>query len=164
MFIFSHTLWGQCGDIRQLKCLPGRRAAAVAITVASLQKRSPESEPSHCRCSLHWLHLVPHSTSWTRSFSSSTVTHWFSNFFFFLMLHLPLPPSLITLNIFGALDSCCFPLISAELEIQLTHSRNCIQCLIAMIKLFRPEKKCNRTQKKENNEMPLSYAISISMN
>lgn len=125
----------------------GRRAAAVAITVASSQKKSPESEPSHCRCSLRWLHLSPHSTIWTRSISSSTITDRFSNF---CNVTTPLHslPSLMTLNIFGAPDSCCFPLISAELEIQLTHSQNCIECFNAMIKLFRPErkKKCNRTR------------------
>lgn len=31
----------------------GRRAASVEITVASSQRKSPESEPPRCRCSLH---------------------------------------------------------------------------------------------------------------
>lgn len=124
----------------------GRRAASLAITVASSQRKSPESEPPRCRCSLHWLHLSPHSTIWTRSTGSSTIADWFSNSCNVTIF----PPSLITLNIFAARDSCCFPLISAELEIQLTHSRNCIKCFIAMIKLFRPEKKEIKERKHRN--------------
>lgn len=115
----------------------GRRAASVAITVASSQRKSPESEPPCCRCSLHWLHLSTHSTIWTRSTGSSTIADWFSN-----SCHVAIFSPLFNYSdTFGTPDSCCFPLISAEPEIQLTHSRNCIKCLIVMIKLFRLEKK-----------------------
>lgn len=146
----------------------GWRAAAVAITVASSQKKSPESEPSHCRCSLRWLRLSPHSTVWTCSFyrqlhNNKLILN------ILLMLRPPRPNPPPPFFNYSEYIRCPRQLL---LSINFSRAWNSIDTLTELHQMPRWNDQTFSTRKtnaigrkrKKTKQVPRSYAVSISMN
>lgn len=120
-----YTLWRQCWNIRQLKCLLGRHRGSVVIT-------HRENTWIWIQAAV-WVLLVSLGfalLSLTITNNNKTNVQSLSRLLLINLIH-------VLYSVFVVPDSCWLSLISIDLEIQLTHSYSRSQCLTTTLKCIR---------------------------